>query len=112
MHFPIINIDSYIVHIYYTVDGERFAGVNICDFSAIEVFMEILSHSLGHKCSLFSTIKERCLHSWKSFCGTPENRENHKSLAQRIFPIYGIAFIQKVTKLFLDTKVSFLIEYA
>ena len=50
-----------------TIDRERFAGLNICDFSAIEVFMEILSHSLGHKCSLFSIIKERCLNSRKTF---------------------------------------------
>ena len=85
MCFPIINIASYIEH-NNTVDRETFAGVNICGFSSIEVFMEILSHSLGHKCSLFSTIKERCLNSWKNFCGTPENRENRKSLAQQIFP--------------------------
>ena len=34
-----------------TVDGERFAGLNIRGFSAIKVFMEILSRCLGHKCS-------------------------------------------------------------
>ena len=28
-------------------------------FSTIKVFTEILSRCLGHKCSLFSTIKER-----------------------------------------------------
>ena len=82
MRFPIIDIASYIVHIYYTVDGKRFTGVNIRGFSAIEVFMEILSRSLGHKCSLFSTIKERCLNLRKNFYGTPENRKNHECLAQ------------------------------
>ena len=38
--------------------------------------------SLGHKCSLFSTTKERCLNLWKNFRGTPENHENCESLAQ------------------------------
>ena len=66
--------------------GERFTGVNIRGFSTIEVFMKILLRFLGHKLSLFSTIKERCLNSWENVRGTPENRENHKSLAQRIFP--------------------------
>ena len=32
-----------------TVDGERFAGLNIRGFSAIEVFAEIISRCLGHK---------------------------------------------------------------
>ena len=52
-----------------TVNGERFAGLNICCFSAIEVFMEILSRCLGHK--------EGRLYSQKSLCGTPENCEKH-----------------------------------
>ena len=30
-----------------TVDGERFTGLNIRGFSAIEVFMEIVLHCLG-----------------------------------------------------------------
>ena len=70
----------------YTVDGESFAGLNICGFSDIEVFAEIFSRCLGHKYSLFSIIKERHLYLWKNFCGTPENREKCESLAQRIFP--------------------------
>ena len=61
---------------------ERFTGLNICGFSAIEVFAEILSHCLGNNCSLFSTIKERHLYSWKRFHGTPEYCEKRKSLAQ------------------------------
>ena len=73
---------------YYTIDRERFAGLNIHGFSTIEIFTEIFSRYLGHKCSLFSTTKEpeRCLYSWKNFHGTPENRECRESLAQRIFP--------------------------
>ena len=51
--------------------------------------MEILSRCLRHKCLLFSTIKERCLYSWKNFCGTPKDREKRESLAQQIFPVYG-----------------------
>ena len=46
-----------------TVDGERFIVLNICGFSAIEVFTEILSCYLGHMYSLFSTIKESHLNS-------------------------------------------------
>ena len=69
-----------------TVDGERFAGLNIHGFSAIEVFTEMFSRCLGHKYSLFSIIKERHLYSRKHFCGTPVNREKRKSLAQWIFP--------------------------
>ena len=33
----------------YTVDGERFAGLNFRGFSAIEVFTEIFLCCLGHK---------------------------------------------------------------
>ena len=68
-----------------TVDGERFAGLNIHGFSTIKVFMEIFSHCLGHKYSLFSIIKARYLYSWKNFRSTPKNREKCESLAQRIF---------------------------
>ena len=35
-----------------TVDVERFAGLNVCGFSPIEVFTEILSHCPGQKSSL------------------------------------------------------------
>ena len=83
----------------YTVDGERFAGLNIRSFSFIKVLKEILSCCLGHKCPLFSTIKERYLNSRKNSHGTPENREKHKSLAQQIFPVYGINDTQTAAKL-------------
>ena len=33
----------------YTVDGERFAGLNIRGFSAIKVFTEIFLRCLGHR---------------------------------------------------------------
>ena len=69
------------------IDRERFAGLNIHGFSPIEVFMEILSHCLGHKCSLFSLIKERQLYSQKNFRGTPENCENTKVYPSKSFPI-------------------------
>ena len=61
-------------------------SLGIRGFSAIKVFAEILLHCLGHKCTLFSIIKERYLYSRKNFRGTPENCEKRKSLAQRIFP--------------------------
>ena len=69
-----------------TVDGERFTGLNIHGFSIIKVFVEIFSHCLGHKYSLFSINKEMHLYSRKNFHGTLENREKRESLAQRIFP--------------------------
>ena len=67
----------------------KIPGLNICGFSAIKVFVEILSHCLGHKCSLFSTNKERHLYSWKNVCGTagtPGNHEKCENLFQWIFP--------------------------
>ena len=69
-----------------TVEGERFAGLNIHGVRTIEVFMEIFSRCLGHKYSLFSIIQERHLYSRKHFRGTPVNREKCESLAQWIFP--------------------------
>ena len=60
-----------------TVDGERFARLNIRGFSIIKVFTEILLRCLGH---------EKCLYSQKNFRATPENREKRESLAQQIFP--------------------------
>ena len=80
-HRKVVN--SYLK---FTIDKERFSGINICSFSAIKVFTEILSHCLGHKYSLFITIKERHLYSWKNFHSTLENHEKRESLAQWIFP--------------------------
>ena len=51
-----------------TIDGERFTGVNICGFSTIKVFMEIMSCCLGHKWSLFSTII-KVSEQWKNDLG-------------------------------------------
>ena len=59
--------------LWYTVDRGRFTGLNICGFSTIKVFVEMFSHCLGHKYSLFSINEERHLYSQKNFCGTPEN---------------------------------------
>ena len=82
--------------VWCTVDGKRFNGLNIHGFSAIEVFAEIFSCCLDHKYSLFSIIKERHLHSWKIFRGTPENREKCKSLAQQIFAHLRFNSVKKV----------------
>ena len=62
----------------------------------IKVFTETLLHCLGHKCSLFSTIKERHLNSQENFRGTPENREKHDSLAQQIFPHLRYLCVQEL----------------
>ena len=78
----ISEVDQYLHFEVHTVDGERFGGLNIHGFSAIEVFAEIFSLCLGHKYSLFSIIRERHLYPWKNFCGTLENCEKHESLAQ------------------------------
>ena len=84
-HVSVFNLGLYVCQIFCfssevadTVHGERFPGLNIRCFSAIEIFTEILSHCLGHKCSLFSTVKERHLHSRINFHGTPKNHENAK----------------------------------
>ena len=66
----------YNMYDMYTVDGEKLAGLNIHSFSAIKVLAEILPCCLGHKCSLFSTIKERRLYLQNNFHGIPDNREN------------------------------------
>ena len=65
----------------YTIDGERFAGLNVHVFNPIEVFVEILLRCLGQKCLLFSIIKERYLYSQGNFHDTLENREIHECLA-------------------------------
>ena len=80
-----------------TVDRERFAKLNICGFIAIKVFMEILLRCLGHKCSLFSTIKERRLYSRKNFCGTAENWKMRKFSSANLSPfIFKIKDILKI----------------
>ena len=86
-----------------TVDRERFAGLNIHGFNAIEVFMEIFSRCLGHKYSLFSIIKERYLYSQKNFYSTSENRENAKVWPREYFPVYSIYSV--------ITEVYVLLEY-
>ena len=62
-----------------TIDRERFAGLNICCFSAIKVFTEILLHCLG---PISAQYLVQCLYSQKNFSGTPENHEKCRSLAQ------------------------------
>ena len=62
----------------YTVDVERFAGLNVHSFNLIEVFAKILLRCLHQKCLLFSIIIKRgtYVYSWKSFCGTLETCES------------------------------------
>ena len=71
----------------FTVDVERFIGLNVCSFNPIEVFAEILSVCFGQKCLLFSKIKEPvCIH-WKTFAVLfLKNCEKRESLAQQNFP--------------------------
>ena len=74
-----VPVAGWIIQLFI-VDGERFAGLNISGFSTIKVFTEIFLHCLGHKCSLFSIIKERRLYSWINLHSTPENREKCENL--------------------------------
>ena len=53
-HVSVFNLGLYVSRIFCfssevadTVHGERFPGLNIRCFSAIEIFTEILSHCLG-----------------------------------------------------------------
>ena len=66
----------------HTVDGERFAGLNVCVFNPIEVFTEMLSRFLGQKCLLFSIIKKALIYSQENFHSTIENGEKCECLAQ------------------------------
>ena len=68
---------------------EIFAELNVRAFNSIEVFGEILLRCLGLKYLLFSIITERQLYS-QYFRSTLENREKYESLAQQIFPFYGM----------------------
>ena len=60
-----------------TVNVETFAGLNICGFSPVKFFTGILSQCLSQQCLLFN---------YKKFCVT---LRNHRSLVQRIFPLYS-----------------------
>ena len=62
----------------YTIDMERFAGLNIRDFSPMKFFADILSWCIGHQCLLLIA-----KNSQENFCGKLKNCE---SLAQHIFP--------------------------
>ena len=55
------------LEVRYTVDGERFAGLNIRGFSAIEVFAEIFSRYLGHK-QCISNCNCNCKYKDKGLC--------------------------------------------
>ena len=54
------QLDAMVANIN-TVDGERFAGLNIRGFSAIKVFAEIFSRCLGLKCLLKGALISWCL---------------------------------------------------
>ena len=71
----------YDMIIKHNVDDKRFAGLNMCGFSAIKVFTEIFLHYLGRKCSLFSTIKRGTYIHRKTFVILQKTMKN-ESLAQ------------------------------
>ena len=69
---------------------ERFAGLNICGFSAIEVFMEIFFRCLGHKCSLLVQLKRGAYIHRKTFAVLLKTVKNMKvSPANLSSPVYS-----------------------
>ena len=48
---------------------ERFTGLNIHSFSLIRSFVGVLLRFLGHKCLLFSIIKERYFYMGREVVG-------------------------------------------
>ena len=91
-------VEAYLIHtcvscvvtlMQCTIDGERFAGINAHGFNLIEVFAELLLRCLGQKCFLFSVIKRGTYIHGKTFT-VLLNIVKNTSLAQRIFPHYGI----------------------
>ena len=81
-----MNYCTYKKNSYYIILYRRRGKIRWAKYSAIEVFAEIFSRCLCHKYSLFSINKVKHLYSRKNFCGTSENHEKRRSLAQRIFP--------------------------
>ena len=67
---------------------ERFAGLNICSFSPMKFFMEVLLQCLDNQYLLPK-------YSRKDSHGTLENR---KSLAQQIFPRFQYSIKSKQTR--------------
>ena len=66
----------------FTVNGERFAGLNICGFSPMKFSQEYFCGALASSVYYLTIAK----YSWKNFCGTLKKCENHKRLAQQTFP--------------------------
>ena len=48
MFYCVVSNSLYCRVYLFTVDGERFVGLNICSFSAIKVFTEIFLHISAH----------------------------------------------------------------
>ena len=68
-----MQVNTY-VHAQYTVDMEKFAGLNFHGFNPTKVFAKILSCFLSQKCLLLK--RGAYLYSRKNFCGALENRES------------------------------------
>ena len=60
------------------VDGKRFAGLNICCFSVIEVFTEILSRCLGHSAHYLVQLKRDTYIHGTTFVILPRTVKNVK----------------------------------
>ena len=69
----------------YTVNVERFAGLNIHNFSPMKFSWEYFCNVLASNVYYLTIAK----YSWENFHGTLKNRKNHECLAQRIFPRLG-----------------------
>ena len=79
-HEHCINNDgiTWSLHDIYTVNVERFAGLNVHGFSPMKVFVAILLRCLGQQCVYYLTIVK---YSWEQVL-----LKTVKVLAQRIFP--------------------------
>ena len=81
----------------YTVNRERFTGINIRGFSSMKFFMEILLRCIGHYWPLI--IGHFCVHyltkaknSRENFCGKLKNHKTTNVQPSESFPVYGNYF--------------------
>ena len=68
-----------------TINGERFAGLNIRGFSPMKFFTGIFSRCLGQRFYYLTIVK----YSWENFHGTLKNHENHERKPSEFFYVYG-----------------------
>ena len=93
---------------WYTVDVERFTGLNIRSFNPPKVFAEILLRCLGQNCLLLHIIKERCLYSWKNFHGILEIMKTVKVILGNL-SMFTVLFVTPGFRYVLEYQITFLV---